>query len=411
MGGRDSGKALPIQNLYCSQADYSQICRVAVETIGAPTTPMIHQMSRFWLFTGGRGTIVLQDRQYPVGPGTLVSVLPWQISDVVAVEEPLQYYLLTYYFDNVNMAVKALGQAGRTPLHLMEDMAAAPVAQCTPRETDELRLLLERLRQESGQSADPLGELYIANKLAEVVITFLRLGQARRQTGSRAIEKSDILHYMYTHLGEKLTLAQLSRQFFLSESAISAYITQTTGLSFFNLLGEMRIGRSISFLLYTDLTMEQLAEILGFVDSSHISKVFSARLGMKASQFREVYRRVGGLCGIQDDPTAYEVVSYLYHNYTRDLLPQHTAARFGLSVKELNTLLLYQVEKDFSDFLNFLRINRACTLLKTTEKSVTDIAFEVGYNTVKTFSRNFLKFRRMSPTAFRQEVVLQENAL
>ncbi len=411
MGGRDSGKALPIQNLYCSQADYSQICRVAVETIGAPTTPMIHQMSRFWLFTGGRGTIVLQDRQYPVGPGTLVSVLPWQISDVVAVEEPLQYYLLTYYFDNVNMAVKALGQAGRTPLHLMEDMAAAPVAQCTPRETDELRLLLERLRQESGQSADPLGELYIANKLAEVVITFLRLGQARRQTGSRAIEKSDILHYMYTHLGEKLTLAQLSRQFFLSESAISAYITQTTGLSFFDLLGEMRIGRSISFLLYTDLTMEQLAEILGFVDSSHISKVFSARLGMKASQFREVYRRVGGLCGIQDDPTAYEVVSYLYHNYTRDLLPQHTAARFGLSVKELNTLLLYQVEKDFSDFLNFLRINRACTLLKTTEKSVTDIAFEVGYNTVKTFSRNFLKFRRMSPTAFRQEVVLQENAL
>ena len=392
-----SGKALPIQALYCSQADYSQICRVTVETIDAPATPMIHQMSRFWLFTGGRGTVVLQDRQYEVGPGSLVSVLPWQISDVPAVEEPLQYYLLTYYFDNVNMAVKALGQAGRTPLRLMEDMAAAPVVQCTPRETEELRQLLERLRQETDRpEGDPLGELYVANKLAEVVITFLRLGQKRGKPARKAIEKSDILHYMYTHLGEKLTLAQLSRQFFLSESAISAYITQTTGLSFFDLLGEMRIGKSISFLLYTDLTMEQLAEILGFVDSSHISKVFSARLGMKASQFREVYRRVGGLCGIQDDPTAYEVVSYLYHNYTRDLLPQHTAARFGLSVKELNTLLLYQVEKDFTDFLNFLRINRACTLLKTTDKSVTDIAFEVGYNTVKTFSRNFLKFRGMS---------------
>lgn len=407
-----SGKALPIQALYCSQADYSQICRVAVETIDSPATPLIHQMSRFWLFTGGRGTVVLQDRQYEVGPGSLVSVLPWQISDVPVVEEPLQYYLLTYYFDNVNMAVKALGQAGRTPLRLMEDMAAAPVVQCTPRETEELRQLLERLRQETDRpEGDPLGELYVANKLAEVVITFLRLGQKRGKPARKAIEKSDILHYMYTHLGEKLTLAQLSRQFFLSESAISAYITQTTGLSFFDLLGEMRIGKSISFLLYTDLTMEQLAEILGFVDSSHISKVFSARLGMKASQFREVYRRVGGLCGIQDDPTAYKVVSYLYHNYTRDLLPQHTAARFGLSVKELNTLLLYQVEKDFTDFLNFLRINRACTLLKTTDKSVTDIAFEVGYNTVKTFSRNFLKFRGMSPGAFRQEVALQENAL
>ena len=407
-----SGKALPIQELYCSQADYSQICRVTVETIDAPTTPMIHQMSRFWLFTGGQGTIVLQDRQYQVGPGTLASVLPWQISDVVAVEEPLQYYLLTYYFDNVNMAVKALGQAGQTPLHLMEDMSAAPVVQCPDREAEELRQLFERLRQETAlPEGDPLRELYIANKLAEVVIAFLRLGRGHGHRARKAIEKSDILHYMYTHLGKKLTLAQLSRQFFLSESAISAYITQTTGLSFFDLLGEMRIGKSISFLLYTDLTMEQLAEILGFVDSSHISKVFSARLGMKASQFREVYRRVGGLCGIQDDPTAYEVVSYLYHNYARDLLPQHTAARFGLSVKELNTLLLYQVERDFSDFLNFLRINRACALLKTTEKSVTDVAFEVGYNTLKTFSRNFLKFRGMSPTAFRQEVALQADGL
>ena len=396
-----SGKALPIQHLYCS-----------VETIDAPTTPLIHQMSRFWLFTGGQGTIVLQDRQYEVQPGTLVSVLPWQISDVIEVAEPLRYYLLTYYFDNVNMAVKALGQAGHTPLHLMEDMAAAPVVQCAPQETEALRLLFEQLRWETGRpDADALSELYTANKLAEVVITFLRSGRCQAQSVRKTIEKSDILHYMYTHLGEKLTLAQLSRQFFLSESAISAYITQTTGLSFFDLLGEMRIGKSISFLLYTDLTMEQLAEILGFVDSSHISKVFSARLGMKASEFREVYRRVGGLCGIQDDPTAYEVVSYLYHNYTRDLLPQHTAARFGLSVKELNTLLLYQVEKDFSDFLNFLRINRACTLLKTTEKSVTDIAFEVGYNTVKTFSRNFLRFRRMSPSAFRQEIGLQENRL
>ena len=50
-----SGKAIPIQHLYCSQADYSQICKVTVEAIDAPTTPLIHQMSRFWLFTGGRG--------------------------------------------------------------------------------------------------------------------------------------------------------------------------------------------------------------------------------------------------------------------------------------------------------------------------------------------------------------------
>ena len=148
---------------------------------------------------------------------------------------------------------------------------------------------------------------------------------------------------------------------------------------------------------------------------------------IKEGKVREIYDNGDSLIMVATDRiSAFDVIlknkvtnkgkvltqmSKFWFDYTRDLLPQHTAARFGLSVKELNTLLLYQVEKDFTDFLNFLRINRACTLLKTTDKSVTDIAFEVGYNTVKTFSRNFLKFRGMSPGAFRQEVALQENAL
>ena len=53
-----------------------------------------------------------------------------------------------------------------------------------------------------------------------------------------------------------------------------------TGLSFFDLLNEMRIGKTVNYLLYTDLTVEELAEILGYVDASHLSKVFSARVGM-----------------------------------------------------------------------------------------------------------------------------------
>ena len=35
------------------------------------------------------------------------------------------------------------------------------------------------------------------------------------------IQKSDILHYMYNHLSEKLTLANLSKLFFMSESSFS----------------------------------------------------------------------------------------------------------------------------------------------------------------------------------------------
>ena len=48
-----------------------------------------------------------------------------------------------------------------------------------------------------------------------------------------------------THLNEKITLSMLSQKFYMSESAISSYIRNTTGLSFFDLLNEMRVGKDV----------------------------------------------------------------------------------------------------------------------------------------------------------------------
>ena len=150
----------------------------------------------------------------------------------------------------------------------------------------------------------------------------------------------------------------------MSESSISNYITLTTGLSFFDLLNEMRVGKTINFLLYTNLTMEELAEILGFVDSSHISKVFAARIGMKANDFRKTYQNVYEMCNIKMTRDAYDIVAYIYRNYAEDLTPPEHGGPFHISIKELNTILLYQVEKNFPDFLNFVRVNRASGALK-----------------------------------------------
>ena len=157
--------------------------------------------------------------------------------------------------------------------------------------------------------------------------------------------------------------------------------------------------------------MEELAEILGFVDSSHICKVFAARVGMKANDFRKTYQNVYEICDIRMTRDAYEIVTYIYRNYAEHLTPQSTAEQFHISLKELNTILLYQVEKNFSDFLNFVRVNRASELLKRTDKSITQIAIDVGYNSAKTLTRNFLRFRTMTPGAFRQSIEIQENTL
>ncbi len=412
---------LPIQPPYCSSQDYSRLCSIDLEVIDRPTTPLIHQMSRFWLINRGFGVLKLQDREYPLRPGTLVSILPWQISDVIQVDEPLQYYLLAYCFDAVSGAAKAMCAGGGEAFSLTQDMAGRPVVCCSGGELKTVRRIFEQLKSEMGLESSgrfpaprKLHTLYVTGKLIELLIQFQRIGDCGGRAEAQdagGIKKSDILHYMYNNLSKKLTLLGLSQRFCMSESSISAYITQTTGLSFFDLLNEMRVGKTINFLLYTSLTMEELAEILGFVDSAHICKVFSARVGMKANDFRKTYQRASQLCGVKPGRDAYEIVAYIYRNYDKELTPQATAGRFGVSVRELNTILLYQVEKNFPDFLNFVRVNRASELLKSTDKSITEIAVEVGYNTAKTLTRSFLKYRTMTPGAFRKRIEIQDKTL
>ena len=407
---------IKMQDLYFSDYDSHRLCQFYYEVLDKPTTPIIHQMSRFWLINKGRGVLKLQGKEYELKPGTLVSVLPWQVSDIVQVDSPIQYFLLVYYFDGVNDIIKSLYNLGHGPLNLIEDLSQNPVIYCSTGQAKYMHQLFLQLRDELGGGAVPsletsvaseLGSLFITNKLMELIINLWRIGKANSSQAaevSAPADRTEILQYMYHHLSEKLTLKTLAKTFYMSESSISLYIVQTTGLTFPNLLNEMRVGKTITYLLYTDFTMDELAEILGFVDSSHICKVFAARIGLKANEFRKTYQKIGSICNIRDSRKAYSIVEYIYKHYSGNLTPQSVARKFDITVRKLNTILFYQVEKSFSDFLNYVRINRACGLLLDTDKTIAEIASLTGYNNVKTLTRNFLKFQVMTPGKYRESV-------
>lgn len=414
-------KIVPIQSIYCSKEDETRLCSFDIEVISEPTTPLIHPMSRLWLINEGEGTLLLNDKKYPLAKGTLVSVLPWQITDIIEVKSPLQFFVMAYYFDNINEIIKTFYNPDSVNLSVSQSMSKTPVVSFDEKSYVQMQQLFLQIRDELRaqsqiDSSDPgavseslgLSKLYITNKLIEIIVSFIRTRHTL-PTQDTSTHASEIFQYLYTHLNQKITLSMLSQQFYMSESAISSYIKRTTGLSFFDLLNEMRVGKTVNYLLYTDFTLEELAEILGFVDSAHISKVFLARIGMKANDFRKTYQSIGDKCRIKDRQVFYAIVSYIYRNYAEDLQPKNVSEHFHISPKELNRILLFQVEMNFSDYLNYIRVNRASELLLKTDKSILTIALEVGYNTEKTLTRNFLRFRSMTPGKFRRSIEFQES--
>lgn len=60
--------------------------------------------------------------------------------------------------------------------------------------------------------------------------------------------------------------------------------------------------------------------------------------------------------------------------------------------------------KTFPEFVNALRIGRACRLLTETERNITEVAYACGFTNLSNFNRQFLRLKALSPREFRRQV-------
>lgn len=403
-----------LQYQFCSRVDDRKFCSFDTQTIEEKTQPILHQTSRFLYINKGRGKIKINEQEFEVGANTLISLLPFDCTEVTEVKEPLQYYVVIYNFVLMNDAIKSIFNVDNQKIEIIKKIQEHPVLIFDGERAQEIQSILTKIKGEVGvESTMEFPEtrawqsVYIVNLLVELMVVSQREDKKTFNNSIAAVhkgEKTEIFRYIYMHLNEKMTLGRLSRLFYMSESSISKYIMETTGLTFNNLVNEIKIAKTLNFLMYTDYTLDELALILGYVDAAHISKVFESRVGAKISEYRKTYQTVLGICNIEERRIGYRIVTYIVENHTEELSAQSVAEKFEISIQELNKILLLQVERNFLEFLHYLRINTACKLLVETDMTITDVAIEVGFNTVKTFTRNFVLNKHVTPSVYRQKV-------
>ncbi len=403
------------QSEFCSIYDMQCLCSFDNEVINGETQPIIHQTARILFIRSGKATLRMQGRDHALSEGSIAMIFPWEITEVVALKQTLSYSVVRYNFDILNYFIKAQLPAEADDNRLLETLEQRHVIQCSAQGWERVATLLKQLEDEVGMesvsisvSSRPFTNIFCCNLLVELVVLLYRFCQEDREMTQAEHEKIEMLRYMYLHLEAKITVEKLAQIFYISQSSVRRYVHSLTGLTFNELLNVMRIAKTANYLLYTDLTLEELAELFGFVDASHISKVFQARVGMKVNEYRRTYQSVQKLCQINESRTDYSIVNYILRNCTQNLKVQDVAEQYNITPQELNRKLVYQVGNNFTDFLNRTRINNACKLLLESDYSIADIALRVGYNNIKTFNRNFVNATLMTPSAFRRNVRLEK---
>ncbi len=416
---REMTERAEFQSQYCSKLDIKRICSFDYEVIEDKTNPLYHQSPRFLFIKKGKAKFKVDTELYEVEEGCLLSILPWDCTEVVEVEDPLQYEIVKYNYDVMAGMIQAIVPEDEDEMPILKKLEITPVITLRQDQIEGIASIFGLIKDEVGVESlltdiEPQSyhEMMVCTLISRLIISFCRMIDDQRMIPEVLAEPGDkralILRYISMHLGDRMTLDKLAKQFYMSKSSISKYIFEKTGLTFSELLNEMRVTKTVNYLLYTDFTLEELASIVGYVDAAHISKVFESRMDDKIGHFRKTYGKAMHIGQVEESKKEYHVIEYISRNYAEDISIQSVSNEFDISFNEINRMLLGQVQKNFYEFLNTIRINKASELLIESDMDITDIAISVGYNTVKAFRRHFVQQRRMKPSEFRRQYQIQE---
>ena len=99
-----------------------------------------------------------------------------------------------------------------------------------------------------------------------------------------------------------------------------------------------------------------------------------------------------------------DVYRYLIKNYTREISLNKVAAVAAMNPNAFCRFFKTHTQKSLIQFINQIRIGQACKLLNNKNLSITQIAYQCGFNNVSNFNRFFKIVKKTSPREYRKQL-------
>lgn len=104
------------------------------------------------------------------------------------------------------------------------------------------------------------------------------------------------------------------------------------------------------------------------------------------------------------------VIDAIYNNYMNPITVEDLAALSNLSTTHFRRLFHETMGTSPLDFINSTRIDEACKLLRSSDDSILNISEKVGFRSISSFNRFFVKLMHVSPREWRNKTLKAEES-
>ena len=104
-------------------------------------------------------------------------------------------------------------------------------------------------------------------------------------------------------------------------------------------------------------------------------------------------------------PPLRKFCDYFETNYSEPISLRKAASIAGLEQKYFSKMFRFRVGIGFKEWTNLTRIRKAMDAIQREDRSLTMVAFALGFQSSATFQRQFKKYARMSPSDYKSATV------
>ena len=239
------------------------------------SVPHTHNHTELFYIVGGRGQFLIEDQVFPVNVNNLVIINP----NVLHTEDSLNAQPLEYIVLGIEGIELANDENSNGQFSILDHMESVEISGC-------LRNILREMEQKNTGYED-VCQAYMEILIIRLMRSTTLSVPSEPQISSGNRQCAAVRRYIDLHFKEPLTLEQLAEESHMNKYYLSHSFKREYGTSPINYMISRRIEESKYLLAETDLSMTQIAQLLGFSSLSYFSQVFRRTQSVSPLEYRQ----------------------------------------------------------------------------------------------------------------------------
>ena len=242
------------------------------------SVPHTHNHLELFYITGGKGQFLIQDQLYPVNVNNLVIINPNVTHTEVSLNaQPLEYIVLGIEGIELSTSNDSNGQ-----FNILDHFESVEISGC-------LRNILREMELKN-EGYEDVCQAYMEILIIRLMRSTALSVPSESQAVSTNRQCAAVRRYIDLHFKETLTLEQLANEGHKNKFYLSHAFKREYGVSPINYMISKRIEESKYLLSETDLSMSQIAQLLGFSSLSYFSQVFHRTQAISPKEYRQNHK-------------------------------------------------------------------------------------------------------------------------